>query len=65
MFNCKAGQWLTEVANQRQHRETRERRVDRFQPQALRPLPALLPDYRDTADVRWKVPLPRDLNDPS
>jgi hypothetical protein len=49
--NRQARQWLTEVANQRQHRETRQRPVDRFQPQALRPLPALLPDYRDTADV--------------
>ena len=49
--NRQARQWLTEVANQRQHRETRERPVDRFQPQALRPLPALLPDYRETADV--------------
>jgi transposase len=49
--NRQARQWLSEVANQRQHRETRERPVDRFQPQALRPLPALLPDYRDTADV--------------
>ena len=49
--NRQAHQWLTEVANQRQHRETRQRPTDRFQPQALRPLPALLPDYRDTADV--------------
>jgi len=49
--NRQARQWLTEIANQRQHRETRQRPVDRFQSQALRPLPALLPDYRDTADV--------------
>jgi len=49
--NRQARQWLTEIANQRQHRETRQRPADRFQPQALRPLPALLPDYRDTADV--------------
>jgi hypothetical protein len=31
--------------------ETRQKPVDRFQAQALRPLPALLPDYRDTVDV--------------
>ena len=49
--NRQARQWLTEVANQRQHRETRQRPIDRFQPQALRPLPALLPDYRDAVDV--------------
>ncbi|HXJ43893.1 MAG TPA: IS21 family transposase [Bryobacteraceae bacterium] len=49
--NRQARQWLTEVANQRQHRETRQRPIDRFQPQALRPLPALLPDYRDVVDV--------------
>jgi transposase len=49
--NRQARQWLTEVANQRQHRETRQRPIERFQPQALRPLPALLPDYRDAVDV--------------
>lgn len=49
--NRQARQWLSEIANQRQHRETRQRPIDRFQAQALRPLPALLPDYRDTVDV--------------
>jgi len=49
--NRQARQWLTEIANQRQHSETRQRPVDRFQAKALRPLPPLLPDYRDTADV--------------
>jgi hypothetical protein len=49
--NRQARQWLHEVANQRQHRETRQRPSERFQPQALRPLPALLPDYRDTETV--------------
>lgn len=49
--NRQARQWLREVANQRQHRETRQRPSERFQPQALRPLPALLPDYRDTETV--------------
>jgi len=49
--NRQVQQWLKEVANQRHHRETRERPVDRFQPAALRPLPALTPDYRDTAEA--------------
>jgi transposase len=49
--NRQARQWLTEVANRRQHRETRQRPIDRFQPQALRPLPVLLPDYRDAVDA--------------
>ena len=35
--NRQARQWLSEVANQRQHRETRERPMDRFQPAALKP----------------------------
>jgi hypothetical protein len=48
--NRQARQWWQEVANQRPPRETRQRPVDRFQPQALRPLPALLPDYRDTLE---------------
>lgn len=50
-LNRQARQWLIEVANQRQHRETRQRPAERFQSQALRPLPALLPDYRDTEDT--------------
>jgi transposase len=49
--NRQARQWLAEVANQRLHRETRERPVDRFRPDALRPLPAVTPDYRDTAEA--------------
>lgn len=49
--NWQARQWLKDIANQRQHRETRERPAERFQPQALRPLPALLPDYRETEDA--------------
>ena len=49
--NRQARQWLAEIANQRLHAETRQRPIDRFQPETLRPLPALLPDDRDTADV--------------
>jgi len=49
--NRQAREWLDEVANQRQHRETRQRPCDRFRPDCLRPLPALTPDYRDTAEA--------------
>lgn len=49
--NLQAHRWLQEVANQRRHRETGQKPDERFQPEALRPLPALTPDYRDTADA--------------
>jgi transposase len=49
--NREARTWLDEVANQRLHRETRQKPAERFQPSALKPLPALLPDCRDTATV--------------
>jgi len=49
--NAQARQWLKEVANQRTHRETGQHPEERFQPESLRPLPAMIPDYRDTADA--------------
>jgi transposase len=49
--NRQARQWLAEIANQRVHHETRQRPVDRFQPDALRPLPAIVPDYRDSSEA--------------
>ena len=49
--NCQARQWLAEVANQRQHRETRQRPMDRFQANALRPLPVIPYDYRDSLEA--------------
>jgi transposase len=49
--NRQARQWLAEVANQRVHRETRERPIDRFQSNALRPLPVIPYDYRDKVDA--------------
>ena len=49
--NRQARQWLAEVANQRLHRETRERPIDRFQANALRPLPVIPYDYRDTVEA--------------
>jgi transposase len=49
--NRQTRQWLAEVANQRVHRETRERPDERFRPECLRPLPAILPDYRDSVEA--------------
>ena len=49
--NLQAHRWLQEVANQRRHRETGQKPDERFQPEALRPLPALTPDYSDTAEA--------------
>lgn len=49
--NAQARKWLQEVANQRRHRETGQSPDQRFLPEALRTLPALLPDYRDTVDA--------------
>lgn len=49
--NRQVRQWLFEVANQRQHRETRERPAERFQPEALRPLPIIPYDYRDLTEA--------------
>ena len=49
--NRQARQWLAEIANQRLHRETRERPIDRFQAKALRPLPVIPYDYRDKVEA--------------
>jgi transposase len=49
--NRQVRQWLSEVANQRLHRETRERPMDRFQAQTLKPLSIVPYDYRDAVDV--------------
>jgi hypothetical protein len=49
--NRQVRQWLAEVANQRLHRETRERPTERFKPEALRPLPVIPHDYRDTIEA--------------
>jgi transposase len=43
-----ATDWRDQVANRRVHRTTGQRPVERFEPHALRPLPELLPDCRDT-----------------
>jgi transposase len=49
--NRQVRQWLAEVANQRLHRETRERPIDRFRANALRPLPVIPYDYRDKLEA--------------
>jgi transposase len=50
--NGQARQWTGEVANRRIHSETGESPDDRFRPEALRPLPQLDADYRDTVLAR-------------
>ena len=62
--NRQVRQWLSEVANQRLHRETRERPLERFQPEALRPLPVIPYDYRDSSEalVHKDLRLPFDGN---
>ena len=49
--NAQARRWLQEIANQRKHRETGQAPDQRFQPEFLRPLPLLMPDYRDLAEA--------------
>ena len=49
--NAQARRWLQEIANQRKHRETGQAPDERFQPEALRPLPLLTSDYRDCAEA--------------
>jgi len=49
--NRQVRQWLSEVANQRQHRETRQRPLERFQPAALKPLPVIPYDHRDHVEA--------------
>jgi transposase len=62
--NRQVRQWLAEVANQRVHRETRERPLERFQPQALQPAPIIPYDYRDSTQalVHKDLRIPFDGN---
>lgn len=50
-MNRQGREWLDQIANRRLHGETRERPIDRFQPDALRALPVITPDYRDTVEA--------------
>jgi hypothetical protein len=47
-LQAQANQWRDEVANRRVHTTTGERPIDRFRPDAMRPLPDHLPDCRET-----------------
>ncbi|MDQ1474143.1 MAG: hypothetical protein QOJ99_5623 [Bryobacterales bacterium] len=62
--NRQVRQWLADVANQRLHRETRERPAERFKPEALRPLPVIPYDFRDSSEalVHKDLRLPFDGN---
>jgi transposase len=55
--NRQVHKWLEEVAHQRCHRETNQTPHERFQPEALRAVPAITPDYRDVAEAL----VPKDL----
>jgi transposase len=46
---AQATHWRDQVANRRVHRTTGFRPIERFRPEAMRPLPEFLPDCRDTA----------------
>jgi hypothetical protein len=48
--NSQVRQWLQQI-NKRIHSETRQAPDERFRPECLRPLPPLLPDYRDNASA--------------
>jgi transposase len=50
--NAQAWRWRDQVANARLHSTTNEIPVQRFQPNALRLLPPVLPDVRDSADAK-------------
>jgi transposase len=51
-LQAQANQWRDQVANRRVHNTTGYRPIERFAPEAMRPLPAFLPDCRDTAVVK-------------
>lgn len=48
-LQAQANHWRDQVANRRVHRTTGFRPIERFRPEAMRPLPEFLPDCRDTA----------------
>ena len=51
-LQAQANQWRDQIANVRVHTTTGEPPIQRFAPKAMRPLPALLPDCRDTAQAK-------------
>jgi transposase len=46
---AQANHWRDQVANRRVHSPTGWRPIERFRPEAMRPLPEFFPDCRDTA----------------
>jgi hypothetical protein len=54
-LQAQANQWRDQVANVRVHNTTGQRPIERFVPKAMRPLPALLPDCRDTAPAKVHI----------
>ena len=50
--NAQAFRWRDQIANVRVHQTTGERPQERFRPDALRPLPEVLPDTRDSAEAK-------------
>lgn len=51
-IQAQAHHWRAHVANRRGHSPTGWRPMERFRPDAMRPLPECLPDCRDTAVVK-------------
>jgi transposase len=51
-LQAQAEHWRDTIANVRVHGTTGQRPIERFQAQALRPLPEFLPDCRDTAPAK-------------
>jgi transposase len=51
-LQAQANHWRDIVANVRIHGTTGQRPIERFQAQALRPLPEFLPDCRDTVSAK-------------
>jgi transposase len=48
-LQAQADHWTDHIANVRVHSSTGQKPIDRFKVEAMRPLPDLLPDCRDTA----------------
>ena len=51
-LQAQANQWRDQVANVRVHTTTGEPPIQRFDSKAMRALPALVPDCRDTAQAK-------------
>lgn len=51
-LQAQADSWRDQVANTRTHTTTGEKPIERFKPQAMRPLPDSLPDCRDFSPAK-------------